>query len=108
MTPRDARPSSQPHPPAPLRLSRGNQLGIAGWTALAEALECVTSLTSLNGSDQYAAIRAGGQAELDLGGTELGVWATRFLKQSASTLTTLDVRCSLGMMRMWRDGKQEG
>ena len=30
-----------------------------------------------------------------LGGTELGVWAARFLERSASTLTSLDIRCSV-------------
>jgi hypothetical protein len=71
---------------------RGNQLGVAGWAAVEGALERITSLTSLNGCDQYAAIRAGGLEELKLGGTELGVWAGQFLERSASTLTTLDLR----------------
>ncbi len=60
---------------------------------MADALERVTSLTSLNGCGQYAAIRGGGLAELNLAGTELGVWAARFLERSAPTLTALDVRC---------------
>ena len=59
---------------------------------MADALERVTGLTSLNGCDRYAAIRAGGLREMQLGGTELGVWAARFLERSAATLTTLDVR----------------
>ena len=73
---------------------RGNQLGVAGWAAVADALERVTCLTRLNGCGDYAAIRAGGLRELYLYGTELGVWAARFLERSASTLTTLDVRCA--------------
>jgi hypothetical protein len=72
---------------------RGNRLGVVGWEAVADALEHVTSITALNGCCQCAAIRAGGQAEMKLGGTELGVWATRFLERSVSTLTTLDLRC---------------
>ena len=72
---------------------RGNRLGVKGWAALADALEAATSLTCLNGSDQYAAIRAGGVADMRLSGTELGVWAARFLERSASTLTSLDIRC---------------
>ena len=59
---------------------------------MADALERVTSLTSLNGCDQYAAIRAGGLANLELEGTELGVWAARFLERSCDTLTELDFR----------------
>ncbi len=60
---------------------------------MADALEGVMSLTSLNGCGQYAAVRAGGLRELDLGRAELGVWAARFLGRSAHTLTRLDVRC---------------
>ncbi len=52
-------------------------------------------LTSLNGCDQYTAIRAGGLRELKLTPKwELGVWAVRFLERSASTLTKLDFRCA--------------
>jgi hypothetical protein len=77
----------------PIAVGRGNQLGVAGWAVVTDALEHVTSLTSLNGCCQYTAIRAGGLAELKLNETwELGVWAARFLERSASTLTTLDVR----------------
>ena len=64
----------------------------AGWTAIADALETATSLTSLNGCALYAGIRSGGQRELALGGTELGVVVARYLPRSAETLTTLDVR----------------
>jgi len=70
---------------------RGCRLGVAGWGAVADALERVTSLSSLNGCGQYAAIRAGGLAELNLRGTELGVWAALFLERSAATLTMLDM-----------------
>ncbi len=72
---------------------RGNPLGVAGWAAVADALERVTSLTSLNGCGRYAAIRADGLREMKLGDTELGVWASLFLERSCATLTTLDVRC---------------
>ena len=62
---------------------------------MTDALEGITGLTSLNGCDRYAAIRAGGLRELTLEKEwELGVWAARFLERSASTLTTLDVRCA--------------
>ncbi len=71
---------------------RGNQLGVTGWADVAEALEQATALTSLNECDQYAAIRSGGLKEMNLGWTELAVWAMLFLERSASTLTKLDVR----------------
>ncbi len=59
-----------------------------------DALEGVTSLTSLNGCGQYAAIRAGGVAEIVLRREwELGGLAARFVGRNASTLTTLNVRC---------------
>ncbi len=73
---------------------RGNQLGVEGWATVADALERVTCLTSLNGCNKYAAIRAGRLRELNLDNTELGVWAARFLERSASTLTKLDIRCA--------------
>ncbi len=62
---------------------------------MADALEGCTSLTSLNGCDQYAAIRKEGMRELSIRGsqdTELGVWAGLYLERSASTLTKLDLR----------------
>ncbi len=59
---------------------------------MSDALERVTSLTSLNGCEQYVAIRAGGVAEMALNDKELGVCVSRFLERSASTLTKLDVR----------------
>ena len=60
---------------------------------MADALEAVTSLTSLNGCALYGGIRAGGQRELLLDGKfELAVAVARYLPRSAETLTTLDVR----------------
>ena len=60
---------------------------------MADALERVTSLTSLNGCGQYGAIRAGGLRELKLNKEwELGVWSARFLERSGATLTALDLR----------------
>ena len=79
----------------PVSVLRGNQLDVAGWFSLANALDRVTSLTSLNGCAQYAAIRAGGLRELKLEKEwELGVWAALFLNRSGtgSTLTSLHVR----------------
>ena len=66
------------------------------WAAVADALdtERFTSLTSINGYKQYAAIRAGGLAEVRLEGTELGVCVAGFLERSASTLTRLQLRCA--------------
>jgi hypothetical protein len=76
-----------------LHRCRENPLGVAGWAAVADALERVTGLTSLNGCGDYAAICAGGLEELKLNKEwELGVWAGRFLVRSARTLTKLDVR----------------
>ncbi len=69
-------------------------LSVAGWACVSDALEGLTRLTSLNGCDQYAAIRRGGLAKIDLAGTELGVWAARFVGRSESTLTHLDLRCA--------------
>lgn len=60
---------------------------------MADALEAVTSLTSLNGCALYGGIRAGGQRELLLGGTEVAVAVARYLPRSANTLETLDLRC---------------
>jgi hypothetical protein len=59
---------------------------------MADALEAVTSLTSLNGCALFGSIRAGGQSELLLGGTEVAVAVARYLPRSAETLTTLDMR----------------
>ena len=61
---------------------------------MADALELLTSLTSLDGCDQYSAIRTGGLQEINLACTELGIWASLFLERSASTLTKLDLRCA--------------
>jgi len=68
-------------------------VGAAGWTAIANALEGITSLTSLNGCALYPVIRAGGIAELQLEpATELCIAVARYLPRSASTLTKLDLR----------------
>jgi hypothetical protein len=71
---------------------RGNQLGVAGWKEVADALEHIPSLTSLNGCTDYEAIRKGGVKKMELEETELGLWAARFFERSAKTLTMLDVR----------------
>jgi hypothetical protein len=94
------------HALTPVAARRGNQLGVAGWAAVADALERVTCLTSLNGCGQYAAIRAVGLRELTLEKEwELGVWAVRFLERSGATLTTLDVRCGARWTPETRGGK---
>ena len=64
----------------------------AGWTAIADALEAVTAVTSLNGCPHYAAIRAGGQRELLLAGTVVAVAVAQYLPRSAESLTMLDIR----------------
>jgi hypothetical protein len=79
---------------------RRNGMDAAGWTAIADALEGVTSLTSLNGCAAYAAIRAGGQTELLLKGMELVVAVARYLPRSAHTLTALDLRCPRSTRRV--------
>jgi hypothetical protein len=48
-----------------------------------------------DGSNRFAAIRAGGLLAMDMQRTALSVWAAQFLERSASTLTKLDFRCSL-------------
>jgi hypothetical protein len=79
--------------PSSVAVRRGNQLGFGGRVALADALDRITSLTSVNGCDQYAAIRQGGLAELKLDGEwELAVFVVRYLPMSCSTMTRLDVR----------------
>jgi hypothetical protein len=71
-----------------------NNLGIAGWRALTDVLEHITSITSLNGCDQIAAIRAGGMVEMRLAYTgRLSWWAARYFERSAATLTILELRC---------------
>ena len=57
-------------------------------------LERATALTSLNGYGGFAAVRAGGVAEVLVGGLELGVALAPLLPRSAATLTTLNVRCA--------------
>ncbi len=69
-------------------------LGTDGWTAIADALEGITSLTSLNQGLMCRDIREGGKSKLLLNNKELGVWAGRYLPRSASTLTMLDLRCA--------------
>ena len=65
---------------------------------MADALESITSLTSLNGFSEYAAVHAGGLTDLYLDSSnELGGWVpfmARYLERSAGTLTTLNVRCA--------------
>ena len=74
---------------------RDNPLGFEGRVAVADALDRITSLTSLNGCDQYSAIRKGGLAELTLyAESELAVAVARYLPRSGSTLTRLDLRCA--------------
>ena len=85
-------PGIGPAKPFDHSFHRDNQLGADGWTAVADAMEGVTSLTSLNGCDTWRAIRGGGQTEIMLGWTELGVWVGRYLERSAKTLITLDLR----------------
>jgi hypothetical protein len=78
---------------------RENSLGVAGWAAVADALELLPFLTSVDGCDQYSAIRTGGLQEINVEYTELGICTARFLERSASTLTKLDLRCALHRQR---------
>ncbi len=74
---------------------RGNQLDVAGWANVADALMGITSCTLLNGCDQFAAIREGGLRVMKLEREwELGSCAWKFVERSSSTLTRLDVRCA--------------
>ena len=86
------KPHARTLPPLPLFPCRENQLGVSGWNVVADALERVPSLTSLNDCTNYAKIRKGGLKNMFLEGSELGLWATRFFEKSAKTLTTLDIR----------------
>ena len=59
---------------------------------MADALEELKFITSLNGCAFYPAIRMGGLKELDLDETELGIVVARYLPCSCSTLMRLDLR----------------
>ena len=78
---------------------------MAGWSAIMDALEKITSLESLNEYSGYRSLKAGGLAELDLAGKRLGVAAARVLSKSANTLTTLNLRCCVvdfwKLARLW-------
>ena len=65
---------------------------------MADALEAAPFLTSLNGCNQYAAIRAGGMEDMQLQNTDLALWAVLFLERSASSLTNLSLKCSADPM----------
>ena len=66
------------------------------WRPALRALEGVDSLTSLNGFDDFLAMRDGTSSELLLCGTDLGlaVLSWPLLIRNASSLTKLDLRCS--------------
>jgi len=68
------------------------KLNAAGWNYVADVLEELKCLTSLNGSALYLTVRIGGLEELCLEETELGVVVARYLPCSSSTLTKLDLR----------------
>ncbi len=74
----------------------------SGWAAVADTLESITSLTCLNDCFEYAAIRAGGLAVMNMYSTyELGGWVpfmAPFLERSAGSLTHLNVRCAIQPM----------
>ena len=72
---------------------RQNLVDMAGWMAIAEALEAVPSFKFLNGHDDYTAIRTGEIREMNLSGTELGIAVLRYLPRSAGTLTKPILRC---------------
>jgi hypothetical protein len=57
------------------------------------ALEGCTSLSSLNGCEEYRQVLAGGIRKLDVDGKELGVALGPYLERSASTLVALEMRC---------------
>jgi hypothetical protein len=69
---------------------------MAGWAAVAEALEACPRLASLNGI-ACAGLVTGGLTDLRLGELEEGLAAGlfRFLARSGGTLTALDLRRAL-------------
>jgi hypothetical protein len=73
-------------------------LGVDGWNAIADALKGLTALTSLNDRvsnyGECLSICEGGQTEVLLQYSQLGLWAAQHLERSASTLTSLDLRCA--------------
>ncbi len=58
------------------------------------ALEGCTSLSSLNGFSEYQQVLSGGIRKLDIDSKELGVAFGPYLERSASSLATLELRCS--------------
>ena len=88
----DLKPSSFGRSAYSISFHSLNRLGLAGWSAIMDALEKITSLESLNEYSGYRSLKAGGLAELDLAGKRLGVAAARFLSKSTNTLTTLNLR----------------
>ena len=71
---------------------RGNGLDTAGWDAVMDGLAGATAVTSLNGVRRLGGLSRGGQAEVELVGSELGgreaVGAVgRLLRRSEATLT---------------------
>jgi hypothetical protein len=77
---------------APLSFFRGNSIGHDGWDALLDGLAGCTRLYALNGSFLISSIMSGVCEELVLSVNELGPAAERFVRQSTSTLTRLDLR----------------
>jgi hypothetical protein len=63
-----------------------------------DALEKCTRLTALNGYEQYQKVLAGGLSEFRDRGHELALAFGRFLLQSSSTLTSLDLEYVLYKM----------
>ena len=76
-------------------LRSGNDVGHGGWVSLGVWLAGATRLTSLNGFDRLAELRAGGVVDLDASGKEglpMGLAAAGLLGPSAATLTSVNFR----------------
>jgi hypothetical protein len=92
---------------------RANEIDLAGWNAVADALKEAKSIASLNGVDDCAKLFAGDQhivnlARKSLHEKEAVIIVARLLERSAKTLKTLDLRywssCAPALLLMsWKE-----
>jgi hypothetical protein len=74
---------------------RDNGLGLRGWEVILQAVEKCSRLESLNGCDQYQDIISGRVVDLQADGCDIAaaLIAGQLLHRSASSLTSLNLRC---------------
>ena len=69
----------------------GNSICPRGWSALTDAVEKLSSLTFLNGFDQFKHLREGTVSKLEISGKEVAPAIAPMLFRSASLLSVLDI-----------------